>query len=185
MQLSRVGSLALIATLMTSGCAGYTHHGYAHHASTRGGGGDALALGIGILAGAAIVAASERPYREPEVVVEQRVYYVTTGPAVVSPPSPRDRVPAGGDDLPGFDPASVRATLGAVDVTSCRSKGAAPAYGHATVTVNPDGVISKVIIDEPGGLPADAVQCIGDRLGAVTTAPFRGSRVTVGTVFRH
>ena len=180
-------SLAILAALTTSGCATYGQHGHGHYGHTRhtSGGGEAVALGIGLLAGAALASAADHhPEPEERVIVTQQIYYVNAQPAPALPASTRDRVPVD-DTLPSFDPASARGALAATDVTSCGPAGAAAGYGHATVTFNPDGVISKVVIDEPSGLSPEAVRCVGDRLGTVKLAPFRGSLVTVGTVFRR
>lgn len=180
-------SLAILAVLTTSGCATYGQHGYGHYGHTRhtSGGGEAVALGIGLLAGAALASAADRhPEPEERVVVSQQIYYVNAQPVPALPASTRDRVPVD-DTLPSFDPIGARSALAATDVASCKSPGTAEGYGHATVTFNPDGVISKVVIDEPSGMSPEAVRCVGDRLGTVKLSPFRGSLVTVGTVFRR
>jgi hypothetical protein len=125
---------------------------------------------------------------QPQVVTQTVI--VNAGPAgpatIVQPlppqPSPRDRAQIS-EKLPPFDAASARAALASVDVSTCRQAGAPQGYGHARVTFNPDGAISKVIVDEPAGLTPQALQCIGDRLGSVRAQPFEGSLVTVGTVW--
>jgi hypothetical protein len=87
------------------------------------------------------------------------------------------------DPTPPFDPARARAVLAQVDLRNCREKGAPQGYGHAKVTMNPSGDISKVVIDEPSRMPAAAVKCIGDELGRATVPVFRGSFVTIGTTW--
>jgi len=175
-------SFALVALTFASGCGGsYAHH---HHAShPHGGSGEAVvfAAGVGLLAGVAIASSSPPPAPEERVVVE-RVVYVEAPPPVVVMPPPRDRErPAA--ELPPFPAARARAALGDVDLSSCREVGAPRGHGHAQVTFNPDGAVSKVVVDTPDGLPPAAVQCIGDRLGAVKVVEYKGSLVTVGTTW--
>ena len=120
---------------------------------------------------------------EPEPTYVSNVYYVN-GASPVRPVPQRpsaERAPAA--DLPPFDPHAARRSLDAIDVGSCVAAGATRGFGHAKVTMNPDGRISKVVIDEPAGLSAEAAKCIGDRIGTATTPPFKGSFVTVGTTF--
>ena len=125
-------SLAILAALTTSGCATYGQHGYGHYGHTRhtSGGGEAVALGIGLLAGAALASsANHHPEPEERVIVTQQIYYVNAQPAPALPPSTRDRVPLD-YALPSFDAASARSALAATDVTSCEPAGAAAGYGH-------------------------------------------------------
>lgn len=164
-------ALLFFSLFALNGC--YGHHHHHHH------GGDDVALGaaVGFVAGAAIVASSERP-RPPEPVYYQPVVYVSTTP---TPASPRDRMAT--DDTSTFDAKGARTALGAVDLSACRAEGAPRGYGHAKVTFNPDGKASKVVVDTPDGLSSSAVKCIGDRLGAVTVPEYEGSLVTVGTTW--
>lgn len=81
-----------------------------------------------------------------------------------------------------FDATAARTALGMTDVSGCRNLGA-HGYGHAKATFNADGRISKIVIDEPRGLPRSAVKCIGDRLGRATMPEFDGSLITVGTTW--
>ena len=87
------------------------------------------------------------------------------------------------DELRSFDPHAARSALNAVDVTSCRLEGAPRGFGHAKAVINPDGRISKVVVEEPAGMSAEAAKCIGDRIGTATVPPFKGSLVTVGTTY--
>lgn len=125
---------------------------------------------------------------EPLWLAEPRreeVIYVHTGPVATPPTPPRsrlDRLPPD-DDPPPFDAVAARGALARIDVSVCRTAGAPPGYGHAKVSFNPSGEATKVVIDEPNGLPATAVKCIGDRLGAARVPAFRGSYVTVGTTW--
>ncbi len=139
-----------------------------------------LAMGAGVLAGAAIIAATHHEPREERVIV-YNTYYVN-GPAPAPQPFPKDRLPAR-EELPSFDPSTARSALNEIDVSECRASGAPRGYGHAKVIWNPDGTISKVIVDEPSGLSAEAAKCVGDKLGTATIPSFRGSLVTVGTTW--
>ena len=52
------------------------------------------------------------------------------------------------------------------------------------VTMNPDGVISRVVVEDPAQLEPQVAECVGRLLGRATVDPFRGSMVVVGTSFR-
>jgi hypothetical protein len=170
--------LILLALPSLTGCGAHYHHHHHHYASDD----SALAAGVGFVAGAAVVAAAEHP-QEGQPVYVQSVVYVNAPPAPPAPPpSPRDRVPEDDARLT-FDAKGARAALASVDLATCRDAGAPRGYGHATVTFNPDGKTSKVVVDTPAGLAAAAVKCIGDRLGAVSIAQYEGSYVTVGTTW--
>lgn len=167
----------------TLACGTYTHHGHGriHH---HGGGGDVALIAVGVLAGAAIVSSTHRD-PPPEPVYVNNVYYNYGPPPPPLPRSPRDAVPTSEGELPAFDPQAARAALNQVDVTGCDvpTSAVSKGFGHAKVTINPDGRVSKVVVDEPAGLSAEAARCIGDRFGAVTVAPFRGNLVTMGASF--
>lgn len=133
----------------------------------------------GLILGSALANASSHHEHERTTVV-----YVNNGPTYVPaavPPPPRSSVPE--NQLPAFDPGAARTALGAVELSKCSDSGAPRSYGHAIVTFNPSGDISKVVIDEPGGMPAAAVKCIGDEIGKTRVAQFRGSMVTMGTTW--
>lgn len=138
----------------------------------------------GLIVGSALAnAASSHHDHERTTVVyvnNSPGYYPAPGPP--PPPSRNDRMPVD-DPLPTFDPSAARSALTAVELSKCSDSGAPRAYGHAIVTINPSGDISKVVVDEPGGMPAAAVQCIGDEIGKVRVTPFRGSLVTMGTTW--
>lgn len=131
----------------------------------------------------AVIAAQDR---EPPGYERTTIVYVNSaplGPHVYLPASARDRTPKD-DRLPPLDPHVARAALSAVDLSSCRDAGVpAGAQGHAVVTLNPSGDISKVVVDQPRGLSPDAVECIGHAIGGARIAPFRGSLVTIGTTW--
>jgi hypothetical protein len=150
---------------------------YAHH----GGAGN---LAFAFLAGAAIAAAENEPPPPPE----REVVYVPVpaGPPIAAPPpivSPAEtlREP---EHAAAFDAVAMRTALGSVDLHACREKHGAPnGFGHAKVSFATDGSITRVVIDRPAGLSADAVSCIGDALGTVHVAPFSGGAMTAGYVF--
>lgn len=186
----RQASKVLLAAALAFGATGcghsYTSHGRHHHHRHRSDAVDMIAAGLFV--GAAIVdlaASTSRssPEPEPEPVPVYRTYTYDAPTPTPTPRSARDAVPEDAAS-PLFDAHAARAALNAVDVSSCRSAGAPAGYGHARVTVNPDGVVSKVVVDEPRGLSAAAAKCLGDRIGAATVPPYRGSLVTMGTSFR-
>ncbi len=129
----------------------------------------ALALGAGVLLGAALASTHEPPRQEVrEVIVVQ---------GAPPPPAP---VPAPSPEAPAapvaFDTESAREVLRAVDLGACRASGAPVGYGHARVTFGGDGAPSRVTIDAPPSLSPTAVQCIGAALGSARVAPFRRPR---------
>jgi hypothetical protein len=173
MKLAKVALVSLAAVLAT-GCYGK-------------GSADGALFATAIVAGAIGAAASEHAEyeraleRERERDAEpiyQRVYIVNQAPAALPAPPPPVVPPP-----PPFDAKSARSALAQVDLARCRQAGAPRGYGHAKATINPSGDISKVIIDEPTGMSADAAKCIGDAIGRATVAEFSGSLVTVGTTW--
>jgi hypothetical protein len=111
----------------------------------------------------------------PHVVV---VYdHDGVGAPALPPPAPLPPPPV------PFDAKAARNALADVELDACRAAGAPRGYGHAKATINPSGDISKVIIDEPAGMPVAAAKCIGDAIGRVTVPEFTGSFVTVGTTY--
>jgi|GEM_PF-6519482 len=170
MKRSAVLVVASVLALSSVGCFG------------RGNAGAVFATGL--VVGSVIAHAASH---HPEPVRSQQVtyVYVNAPPATYGPPlpaSPRDRVPED-DDLPAFDAKAARGALGDVDLDACRAAGAPRGYGHALVTFNPSGDISKVVVDDPSGLPVSAVRCIGDELGKTRIKEYKGSAVTVGTTW--
>ncbi len=148
---------------------------------TAGCGRGALALGTGMLVGAAIVASQEPPREREEVVVYQNappVYVVSQPQRPAAPPPPPAPAPP-----PAFDAAAARAALDAIELGSCHAEGAPLGYGHARVTFSPDGTVRHVAIDSPSGLNDAAVRCIGAALGTATVPPFAGPAAAVPTPF--
>jgi hypothetical protein len=111
----------------------------------------------------------------------RRVVYVRARPAQPPPVVQRS---VENPDSPPFDATTARGLLSSVDVSACRDAGQPETYGHAKVTFDPDGHITKVVVDEPRGLSPATVSCVGSRLGMVTVPVFRGSSVTMGTTYR-
>lgn len=169
MKRSRLALVFLMLTLVLCGT-GCGRHGMAIFAG-------------GMILGSALANASSHHEHERTTNVTTVVYAnspPTHYPAATPPPE-RSSVPD--NQLPAFDPAAARSKLAAVELSKCSDSGAPRAFGHATVTFNPSGDISKVVIDEPGGMYDAAVKCIGDEIGKVRVAPFRGSLVTMGTTW--
>lgn len=121
-----------------------------------------------------------RDCEDPEIPVYPPGPVTRGGPQL--PASPRDRVPSE-RAAAGFDAPRARAALSAVDLSSCREQGAPRGYGHAIVTYSAGGFPLKVLIDDPGGLSHAAVQCVGERLGGKSVAPFEGPATEVGVTW--
>lgn len=180
MKLANVGLVSLAAVLAT-GCYGK-------------GGPDAFVAGA-FVTGALLSVASAHAEQERERAWERerdetpvypRIYVIhehdgVSGMRTDAPPAPRPPPPP--PPAPPFDAKAVRNALAGVELGACRAAGAPRGYGHAKATVNPSGDISKVVIDEPAGMPPTAARCIGDAIGHVTVPEFSGSFVTVGTTY--
>jgi hypothetical protein len=175
--MKRLVSGIVLAGVLAVGGAGCMHNGHVHRSS------GVEVLAVGLLAGAAIASAASTPEPEPHTIYVNNVYYVNGPPPerVAQPRPLKERDTP--DELPSFDPHAARGALNAIDVSGCQAAGAKQGFGHAKVTMNPDGRVSKVVVDEPAGLPPEAARCIGDRIGTATVAPFKGSLVTVGTTY--
>jgi hypothetical protein len=109
-------------------------------------------------------------------------YFQGTRPGYPTPVIPRSsRDVVSDEDLRPFDPIAARSTLSAVDVSACST--GKRVYGHVQVVFNPDGVVTKVIVDSPSNLTADQVKCVGDRFGTTKVSAFKGSNITMGATF--
>jgi hypothetical protein len=144
-------------------------------------------LATAIVGSTILIAEHEHAQREAELAWERerdeapsypRIYVINPQPVAYEPP-PAPPLPA----APPFDANAARNALAAVDLAGCREAGAPRGYGHAKATVNPSGDISKVVVEEPAGMPPAAVRCVGEAVGRVTVPEFSGSFVTVGTTF--
>jgi hypothetical protein len=148
-----------------------------------------------VLAGCTLLGCA-RPYTASYVctggsrynpVIECRVreseiqYWIgPSGPA--RPRSPRDATPTR-EPAPTLDPRVLRAAVERVDLSPCRAEGVPDGYGHARLTLRPEGSVSKVTIDAPSGMTPEAVRCLGKELGDARVPPFSGSPITVGMTF--
>ena len=143
---------------------------------------------IPVIAGVAVgtaVYTSELEKREAELERERSktdYRYLTNDPANDDKPIAIPLRPVE-DTRPTFDGAATRNALAEVDLSTCKEVGLERGYGHARVTVNPDGVISKVVIEEPQKISRAAAKCIGNELAKAKVPEFRGSLVTIGTTF--
>jgi hypothetical protein len=138
---------------------------------TRGG----AALGAGVLAGWAIANAAQ--HHEPEVVYVDRVVVVHAPPPAsrVEPPPPiLPPPPPPAPPSRPFDATQAKISLEQTDVAACRSQGVPRGYVHARVGFANTGEVTRVVIDAPAGLPAEAVTCIGDRISTAAAPPFDG-----------
>jgi hypothetical protein len=138
---------------------------------TRGG----AALGAGVLAGWAIASATQ--HHEPETVYIDRVVVVhdpapapRMEPPPVLPPAPPPPPPPARP----FDATQAKISLEQTNVAACRSQGVPRGYVHARVRFGNAGEVSRVVIDEPAGLSAEAVACIGERISTASAPPFDG-----------
>ncbi len=154
--------LLLLLVLFVSGCRGF---------------GAAL-----LLTAVVLHTASHTHHEHPQVVyVSAEQPPLEPGPIVVMPPPSRDEV-VEVRTIP-FNARQARTGLAGADFQACRTEGAPRGYGHAAVTFGPSGNVTRVVIDRPGGLTPQAVNCLGRELGKVTVSEFTGQSVTVGTTF--
>jgi hypothetical protein len=116
------------------------------------------------------------PSRRGDVYVSSASF----GPPM--PPSARDRVTEP-DRSRAFDPRAARAAFEKADLSSCVAAGATAGFGHARVTLRPEGYVERIVIDAPPGMPPAAVECTGRELGRVRVAPFDGNPITIGTTY--
>jgi hypothetical protein len=93
------------------------------------------------------------------------------------------RVTATEPEHVAFDSGAALAAIHAIDLAPCAARGAVRGYGHAKVTFADDGRATKVVIDAPQGMPADAVACVGELLGKATVPEFDGAPITVGSTY--
>jgi hypothetical protein len=115
-------------------------------------------------------------------VRESEVQYWIGPSGTAMPRSPRDLTPTR-EPAPTLDPRVLRAAVERVDLSPCRAEGVPDGFGHARLTLRPDGSVSKVHIDAPSGMTREAALCLGTELGAARVPPFSGSSITVGTTF--
>ena len=144
----------------------------------RGGGG--MAFGAGLLFGAALNAHS---HEHEEVVVTNQIVLVPVPGYLPPPPLPRRDSPDEVEKRVAFDASAAHAALAASSVAACKEHGAPSGWGHAKVTFAGAGSASTVVIDAPRNLPADAVACLGQALGAATVPAFSGGEMSVGATW--
>lgn len=135
---------------------------------------------------AVVVDAVTDPYPFCKQCGDTNVPVYPAGPADYGaaplPASPRDRVPSA-PTARAFDPVRARTALAETDLSTCRAVGAPRGYGHAIVTYSEEGAATKVVIDDPGGLSASAVQCVGLELGKQRVGSFDGPATEVGVTW--
>jgi hypothetical protein len=147
-------------------------------------------IGAGLIAGAAVASAALDHPDSDDVIYDRIVVVHDPPPDGPPPPYPPPGLPAYGAPgspppppvqtmpppieplLAPFDREHARALLQEADVPGCRSQGAPHGLLHAAVVFVPSGATSQVAIAAPIGLSADALACIGKRVGAVKVAPF-------------
>lgn len=96
-----------------------------------------------------------------------------------APPSPP---PASGSTAP-FDRGAASASLGSVNVQSCKKPDGPTGTGHVTVTFAPDGSVQSAVVDG-GPYPGTAVGgCIAGKYRGARVPAFSGAPVRVGKTF--
>lgn len=176
----RASKVLLAAGLATAlGCAPTTYSSYHGHFHHHHGGSGAGLLVAGVIAGVAVASLAAEAERPPPSTA---VYVYSAPPSVViATPAPAAPPPPRADDLPPLDPTATRAAFESVDLSACH---APTVYGHAKISLNPDGHISRVVVEDPPDLDPQVAQCIGREIGSVTTPKFRGGMVMLGITFR-
>lgn len=192
----KLANLALVSitALAMAGCYGSSYR----RGNTSGGMHDVALFATGIAAGALIASESSQPtmrYERPDdreypvyrQAAPQPIYVIAREDGTLVIPERVEvataRAPAPPPPPPSFDALRARQELAQVELAKCRESGAPRGYGHAKVTFNPSGDISKVVIDEPAAMAGPAAKCIGDAIGKTTIPVFNGSLVTVGTTY--
>lgn len=188
-RLSRLASLALLLllALASTGCFGGARYRGRFVSSP------ATSVDLAIFTAAAIFTVADiatrehgcRRCEEPPHVTNITVNtYAPQAPqnAALVPPPARGGVEPQGTGSIGPSAHDARSALSRVDVSRCRAEGAPRGYGHANVTFDRAGHVSKVVVDRPANLSDAAVACLGRELGG---ARLGASKVdlTVGTTF--
>ena len=177
-----------MAAACVSGCAApmhstsgyYERHPYAHDHSDRAGL-DAVADLAALVASAAATDDSAPSDSTTESVELPPGTYGSYRP-YVRPPAPRVTAP---DPVHvPFDQTKARVALEEIDLSACKTLGAPTGYGRARVTFGADGKSKQVTIQAPDGLSKDAVECLGEHIGAAEVPPFDGASIDMETSVR-
>jgi hypothetical protein len=174
-----------MAAACVSGCAApmhstsgyFEHHPYAHERQGHATLAD-LAEAIDIAAASndslAASAATDDTELPPGTYGAYRPY--------VPPPPPRVTAP---DPVHvAFDQTKAHVALEAIDLSACKTLGAPAGYGRARVTFGAEGKTKQVAIQAPDGLSKEAVECLGEHIGAAEVPPFDGASIEMETSYR-
>ncbi len=89
----------------------------------------------------------------------------------------------GGGSTAPFDRGAAAASLGAVNVQSCKKPDGPTGSGHVTVTFSPDGSVASAVVDS-GPFPGTPVGgCIAGKYRGARVPAFGGAPVKVGKSF--
>ena len=82
-----------------------------------------------------------------------------------------------------FDRGAAQASLGGINVASCKSNGGPTGQGHVTVTFTPDGSVASAVVDQ-GPFPGTTVGgCVAGKFRGAHVPAFGGAPVRVGKSF--
>jgi hypothetical protein len=96
-------------------------------------------------------------------------------------------IPSGGPEPPidptAFNRTAAVASLGAVNVASCKTADGPTGSGHVSITFSPDGSAVSAVVDQPpfAGTPVGA--CIAKKFKSARVPAFAGGNVRVGKSF--
>jgi len=165
--------MVVVASLGLVGCGG---GGRGHQA---GGGAKfpieaaaAVALAVAHIVTVAATPAPADPNTDPDP-------YIPTS----APPPPPVRPPPVPSSHPSFEPAAALAAIDVMDFGPCRGAGSSLRWYHARVTYEPDGSVSRVLIDWAAGTPSSAMDCLREKVAMASVPRFEGPAVTVGASF--
>ena len=89
----------------------------------------------------------------------------------------------GGASTAPFDRGAAQASLGGINVASCKSQGGPTGQGHVTVTFTPDGSVQSAVVDQ-GPFPGTTVGgCVAGKFRGAHVPAFGGAPVRVGKSF--
>ncbi|WP_394843376.1 zinc-ribbon domain-containing protein [Pendulispora brunnea] len=82
-----------------------------------------------------------------------------------------------------FNRAEAAASLGNVNISSCKKSDGPTGSGHVKVTFQPSGTVSVVDVDQPPFTGTAVGGCIASKFRSAHVPPFGGAPVTVGKTF--
>lgn len=118
------------------------------------------------------------PPASPPKTLEQRMAEASSGGAgasAVQPSAPTGNVP--------FDRGAAQASLGGVNVASCKKPDGPTGSGHVVVTFGPDGSVQSAVVDAPPFSGTAVGGCVAGRYRGARVPAFSGSPVKVGKSF--